>query len=89
MNNKYLLALATSAILVSCGGSKFAVTTGGENLTALTKVTDGEESSIHPFGGDNGANLFYAVGEKKGKYYNIFKKDNPFATASVQKTSGC
>jgi TolB protein len=88
MKKNYLLALATSVILVSCGGSKFAVTTGGENLTALTKVTDGEESSIHPFGGDNGANLFYAVGEKKGKYYNIFKKDNPFATASVQKTSG-
>ena len=87
--NKNFFILALSALgVVSCGSSKFAVTSAGENLSALTKVTDGEESCITPFGGDNGKNLFYAQGQDKGKYYNIFKKENPFASASIQKTSG-
>lgn len=81
------MTIATLA-MVSCGGTQFAVTTGGENLTALTKVTDGEESCITPFGGDGGRNLFYAQGFKKGKYYNIFRKDNALASAAIQKTDG-
>lgn len=88
MKKSYFILIAVAFFLASCGGAKFAVTTGGENLSALTKVTDGEESNIHPFGGDNGANLFYASSQNKGKYFNIYKKDNPFASASVQKTSG-
>ncbi len=73
--------------LSSCGGARFAVTTGGENLQALTKVTDGEEPCISPFGGDDGKDLYFAVKEKKG-YFNIYKKENPFSSAISQKTSG-
>lgn len=72
--------------LSSCG-VRFAVTTTGENLQALTKVTDKEEPCITPFGGDNGKDLYFAVRENKN-YYNIYKKDNPFSSAISQKTSG-
>lgn len=70
----------------SCG-VRFAVTTSGENLQALTKVTDSEEPCITPFGGDNGKDLYFAARENK-KYFNIYKKDNPFSSAINQKTSG-
>ena len=73
--------------LSSCGGTKFAIATGDESLSVLTQVTDNEEPCISPFGGDNGKDLFYAARENK-KYYNIYKKDNAFASAMVQKTSG-
>lgn len=82
------MIVAIMFVVTCCGSTKLAVTSGGENLTALTKVTDGEESCITPFGGDNGKNLFYAQGERHGKYFNIFKKENAFASASSQKTSG-
>lgn len=88
MKKQLFLIGVIAFVLSGCSGTKFAITSGGENLTALTKVTDGEEPCIHPFGGDNGTNLFFAQGEKKGKYYNIFKKDNAFTAASIQKTSG-
>lgn len=65
----------------------FAIMSTGENLSALTKVTDNEEPCISPFGGDNGKDLFFAVREE-GRYYNIYKKENPFASSMTQKTSG-
>lgn len=73
-------------ILYSCGTS-FSITSSGENLSALTKVTDAAEPCVSPFGGDNGKDLFFASCEK-GQYYNIYKKDNPFSSAMSQKTSG-
>ena len=88
MNKNYLFLTLSVIGLVSCGSAKFAITSGGENLSALTKVTDSEEPCITPFGGDNGKNLFYAQGRDKGGYFNIFKKENAFASASVEKTSG-
>lgn len=84
---KIIIGFIAVVVLASCGGTRFAVTTGGENLQALTKVTDGEEPSITPFGGDDGQDLYFAVQEKK-KYYNIYKKENPFSNAMSQKTSG-
>lgn len=81
-----ILASAMLMLLSSCG-VKYAVTSAGESLMALTKVTDMEEPCISPFGGDNGSNLFFAVCENK-KYYNIYKKENPFSNAMSQITSG-
>ena len=63
---KNLFALAGIAILMSsCGSQQFAITSTGENLSALTKVTDNEEPCISPFGGDNGKDLFFAAREDK------------------------
>lgn len=66
---------------------KFSLTTSGENLRALTQITDNKYACITPFGGDFGKDLYYAVNEE-GKYYNIFKKDNVNGNAFQQKTSG-
>lgn len=91
MKKNYLLLAVSAVVLASCGGTQeFAITSGGENLSALTKITDGDGPCISPFGGDYGKNLFFAQGEKKGYsvYYNIYKKDNPLANVSAQKTSG-
>lgn len=87
MKKTLLGALITSIGLSSCGGTQFAIATGDESLSALTQVTDNEEPCITPFGGDNGKDLFYAARENK-RYYNIYKKDNAFSSAMVQKTSG-
>lgn len=65
----------------------FLITLYSENLVALTKVTDGEEPCISPYGGDNGRDLFFAVRENK-QYYNIYKKENAFSASMSQKTSG-
>ena len=80
-------ALIAAIGLSSCGVTQFAIATGDESLSALTQVTDNEEPCITPFGGDNGKDLFYAARENK-KYYNIYKKENAFSSAMVQKTSG-
>lgn len=83
---KLFVGIASLTLFCSCA-SHFAIMSGDENLQALTKVTDGDQPCITPFGGDNGADLYFAVMEKN-KYYNIYKKDNPFASAMIQKTSG-
>ena len=69
---------------------KYAVTAGGENLSALTKVTDGDDICTMPFGGDNGSDLFFIKKASDGTntYSNIYKKENPLANASSEKTSG-
>lgn len=64
-----------------------------ENLQTLTKVTDGEQPCITPYGGDYGKDLFFAVVENNSamsnfNIYNIYKKDNAFSSAMSQKTSG-
>ena len=83
---KIIIGFIAVVVLASCGGTRFAVTTGGENLQALTKVTDGEEPSITPIGGDDGQ-IFICCSREKKKYYNIYKKENPFSNAMSQ-TSG-
>lgn len=69
---------------------KYAVTAGSENLSALTKVTDGEDICTMPFGGDNGSDLFFIkkISDGTNTYSNIYKKENPLANASSEKTSG-
>ena len=79
----FLLSVATSGY----AKKKWAITTTGESLQALTKVTDNEEPCLYPFGGDNGSPLFFVARENK-KWFNIYKKDNPFSAAMTQKTSG-
>lgn len=82
-----IAALGFVLFLTSCGTTQYAITSSGENLTTLTKVTDNEEPCISPYGGDNGKDLFFAARENNN-YYNIYKKENPFSTAVSQKTSG-
>lgn len=87
MTFKKILLMACPIALLSSCGTNYAVSTGDENLSALTKVTDNEEPCINPYGGDEGKNLFYAACEKK-YYYNIYKKENAFSASVIQKTSG-
>ena len=86
MKKLILWGVIVSAMMSSCA-SQFAIMSGDENLQALTKVTDGDQPCVTPFGGDNGKDLYFAVMEGN-KYYNIYKKDNPFSSAMSQKTSG-
>jgi len=72
----------------SCGSTQYAVSTPGENLSALTKITDADYLCEHPFGGDNGRNLFFSMRDKNGSSSNIYKKDNPISASVTMKTSG-
>ena len=81
-------AMMATVLLSSCGSKKWGITVPGENLSALSKVTDDSEICQFPFGGDNGKALFFAVYEGKGAFSNIYKKDNPFTPSMNQKTSG-
>lgn len=83
---KWSAIMTVAVVFISCS-TQYAITETGENLSALTKVTESSEPCISPYGGDNGKNLFYAAREKRG-YYNIYKKDDAFSTAVSQKTSG-
>lgn len=74
-------------VTLSACSSTYVITSSGESLSALTKVTDGEEPCISPYGGDEGKDLFFAMREK-GNTYNIYKKENSFSNAVTQKTSG-
>lgn len=87
MKKTIVLMMAAVVTVSAYGKKKYLITTGNENLSALTKVTDREEPCVNPFGGDNGKNLFFAACENK-KYYNIYVKANPFAATITQKTSG-
>ena len=85
---KFLFAALLTAVALNVDAKKkFAITMTGENLATLTQVTDNQEPCMDPFGGDNGSPLFFAVRENK-KYFNIYKKANPFSAAMSQKTSG-
>ena len=78
---KILFAALLTAVAMNVDAKKkFAITMTGENLSTLTQVTDNAEPCMDPFGGDNGAPLYFAVRENK-KYYNIYKKANPFSAA--------
>lgn len=64
----------------------YDMTANGEILTALTKITDNNDSFC-PFGGDNGGTLFFAY-SYNDSYSNICKKDNPLSGAMTQMTEG-
>lgn len=87
MKKVLFVALLASIALSSSAKKKLAITMTGENLATLTQVTDNQEPCLDPFGGDNGSPLYFSVRENK-KYYNIYKKENPFSAAMSQKTSG-
>lgn len=90
MNTNILKMAFGAAVLLgmsSCSTTEFAIASGDENLTTLTKVTDNEEPCGNPYGGDEGGALFFAAREN-GEYWNIYKKENPFSAAITQKTSG-
>ena len=76
-----------ASVLTSCSSKTYLISASGENLSALTQVTDNDEPCQYPYGGDNGKDLFFAAREKGG-YWNIYKKENPFSNAMTQKTSG-
>lgn len=86
MKKNIFITLIAILGLSSCA-TKHAISIEGENLSALTQVTDNEEPCITPSGGDDGKNLFYAAKENK-YFYNIYKKDNAFSSSVAQKTSG-
>lgn len=82
------VCLTTVALLLtSCGTKEFSITSNGENLSTLTKVTDGEDECSTPFGGDDGKNLFFSVHDGPNRR-NIYKKENAFSASMNQKTSG-
>ena len=87
MRKVLLLTLLTTVTVSVSAKKKYAITMTGENLSTLPQVTDNAEPCLDPFGGDNGSALFFSVRENK-RYYNIYKKDNPFSAAMSQKTSG-
>ena len=64
---KLVSFIFSSALLLTSCGTSFLITSSGENLSALTKVTDTQESCVSPYGGDNGKDLFFASCEK-GEY---------------------
>ena len=68
---------------------QFVVNVPGENLTALSKITDSEYKCSTPYGGDNNRNLFFSVRTNgTPSYSNIFKKENTLGAGMSQKTSG-
>ena len=87
MKKTFVFAVVILMVMPVMAKKKFAITTGDENLAALTKITDNEEPCMFPFGGADGKDLFFAARENK-KYWNIYKKDNAFSSAMTQKTNG-
>lgn len=85
----YLLSLGLFCLtLVSCGSKQFAVYAPGENLSALTKITESDNICQFPYGGDNGEKLFFTIKDRKNGFSNIYKKDNPLSASMNQKTGG-
>lgn len=87
MKKLVMMTLAVGVTISAYAGKNFEITSSGENLMTLTKVTDNEEPCMNPYGGEFGSDLYFAARENK-KYWNIYKKDNVFSTAMNQKTSG-
>lgn len=98
MKSIYSFLILGTLLLTSCGSKKvivqppvveqYVVYAPGENLTALTKVTEGEYKCDYPFGGDKGKNLFFAVHTQGDGSSNIFMKGDPSSASMSQNTSG-
>lgn len=87
MKKTFIILLMVAVVSAVNAKKKLEITTSGETLTALTQVTDNKEPCFNPFGGDYGKDLYFTVQENK-KYFNIYKKENPFSSAMSPKTSG-
>ena len=83
-----LINLLLILVLFTSCATTFDVYSPGENLSSLTKITDGEDICEHPHGGDNGRNLFFTVRDKKNLSRNVYKKDDPLSVSMTQKTGG-
>ncbi|MCC8113751.1 MAG: hypothetical protein LIP03_07085 [Bacteroidales bacterium] len=90
-----ILGLALLVPTASCGKKTYPVTTANENLSSLTKITDGRNAALDPNGGAEGEPLFYVVVESEdlsslnfNKVSNVYRKDNPLAPSQTQVTSG-
>lgn len=86
-----LLAL----MLTSCFSTKvttveYLVTSGDENLQALSKITESDNSTVVDVrGGYDSDILFISVkGKANPNYINIFKKENPLSPSLVEVTNG-
>ncbi len=84
-----LLTITMMSMLVtSCAPTivMYETTYTGENLTALTKITESSDA-VSPFGGDDNGPLFFAYQADGKGQCNIYKKDNPLASSMTQVTS--
>lgn len=75
-----------SLFFTSCT-TYYEMTSNGENLSALTKITEEKTNCVCPVGGDSGGVLFFVNIASDG-YSNLYKKDNPFANSMTQMTEG-
>lgn len=84
-----LVAAAALLTMSSCVSKTFLVTSGNENLTTLTKITDSQTSTCYSVGGDAGSSeIVIALSNNNEPNYHIYKKDNPLSPSSIQLTSG-
>jgi len=81
-----VMGAALLAAMTSCGSKTYLITSGSENLRALTKVTEGKNSCENPGGSVVSNTLFFTM--TVDYETSIYKKDNPVAPAQVQITSG-
>ena len=65
---------------------RFDLTANGENLSALTKITDNSDCMC-PVGGDQGGTLFF-IFSNNDSYANLYKKENPLSASMTQMTDG-
>lgn len=81
-------AFGVTLLLASCSSTKpYLITSGSENLQALTKVTDNSGQTVSRIGvSPNSPTIFLAVWD--GGAQNIYKKDNPTSASLSQITSG-
>lgn len=91
MKKKLISAFTTMCIamlMVSCVSTKeYLITSGGENLQALTKITDNQGQIVSHIGvSPNSPTIFLAIWD--GTTQNIYKKDNPTSASLSQITSG-
>lgn len=80
--------LGVCLLLGSCGSVKeYMITSGSENLQALTKITDNSDQTVSAVAtSPNSPTIFLAVWD--GASRNIYKKDNPSSASMSQITSG-
>lgn len=83
-----LAIVGVSMLMVSCGSAReYLITSGSENLQALTKITDNTGQTVSKIGvAPNSPTIFLAIWD--GSSQNIYKKDNPTSASMSQITSG-
>lgn len=84
----YLLSsLLVGSLLTSCGSKTFLITSGNENLTTLTKITDSESNkAFRATGAPGNSALFIEISDKSGSH-QIYKKINPLTPSLIQVTN--